>query len=101
MIFHALEHREPGDEGLEAIYRDEDQRIAEGVSCFVCGARLEFPFIRWAGSGGQANMHPECTLHMGVRLMRDVNEVEEIYGPMVTSPGRGVNPQWWRGTRQG
>ncbi len=45
MIFH-VEHREPGDEGLNTLYRDEDQRIAEGASCFVCGTPLGFPFIR-------------------------------------------------------
>ena len=93
MIFHMLEHREPGDEGLEAIYRDEDQRISEGASCFVCGAPLEFPFIRWAGPDAQVDMHPECALHMGVRLMRDVNEVEDTYGAMTAAPGSGSNPQ--------
>jgi hypothetical protein len=49
MIFHTIEHRKPGHEGLEAIYQQEDQHIAEGASCFVCGGPLGFPFIRWAG----------------------------------------------------
>lgn len=96
MIFHTFEHRKPGDEGLEAIYRDEDRRISEGASCFVCGALLGFPFIRWAGPDAQVDLHPECALHLGVRLMRDVNEVEDKYGPMTTSPGSGSNPQRWR-----
>jgi hypothetical protein len=30
MIFHTIEHRKPGHEGLEAIYQQEDQHIAEG-----------------------------------------------------------------------
>ncbi len=46
MIFHTIEHRKPGHEGLEAIYQQEDQHIAEGASCFVCGGPLGFPFIR-------------------------------------------------------
>src|SRR5215211_872791 len=41
MIFHTIEHRKPGHEGLEAIYQQEDQHIAEGASCFVCGGPLE------------------------------------------------------------
>ena len=40
MIFHAIGYRKPGDEGLEAIYQQEDQRIAEGASCFVRGGPL-------------------------------------------------------------
>lgn len=98
MIFHTVEHREPGDEGLDAIYRHEGQRIAEGAPCFVCGRTLEFPFIRWGGPEAQVDMHPECALHLGVRLMRDVNEVEDKYGPMTTTPGGGFDPQgrWGR-----
>jgi hypothetical protein len=45
MIFH-VEHRAPGDEGPNTLYGDEDQHIAEGASCFVCGTPLGFPFIR-------------------------------------------------------
>ncbi len=98
MIFHALEYREPDDEGLNTLYRDEDQRISEGASCFVCGTPLGFPFIRWAGPEAQVDMHPECVLHMGVRLMRDVNEVEDKYGPMTAAPGSGSDPQGRRRT---
>ena len=43
MIFHTIEHRKPGHEGLEAIYQQEDQHIAEGASCFVCGGPLGSP----------------------------------------------------------
>ena len=81
MIFHTIGHHKPGDEGLEAIYQQEDQRIAEGASCFVCGGPLRFPFIRWAGSDSQVDLNPECALHIGVRLMREVNEVDRC-GPM-------------------
>jgi len=93
MIFHTVGHREPGDEGLEAIHQQEEQRISEGASCFVCGGPLEFPFIRWAGPDSQVDLHPDCALHMGVRLMRDVNEVEDKYGPMTAPPGSGHDPQ--------
>ncbi|MDQ3922821.1 MAG: hypothetical protein M3309_02645, partial [Actinomycetota bacterium] len=93
MIFHTIGHREPGDEGLEAIHQQEEQRISEGASCFVCGGPLEFPFIRWAGPDSQVDLHPDCALHMGVRLMRDVNEVEDKYGPMTAPPGSGHDPQ--------
>ncbi len=82
MIFHTIEHRKPGHEGLEAIYQQEDQHIDEGASCFVCGGPLGFPFIRWAGSDSQVDLDPECALHIGVRLMREVNEVEDRCGPM-------------------
>jgi hypothetical protein len=44
MIFHA-EHREPGDEGPNTLYRDEDQRIAEGRRA-SWAVPLGFPFIR-------------------------------------------------------
>jgi hypothetical protein len=93
LIFHTAEHRGLSDEGLDEIYRQEEQRIAEGDSCFVCGAVLVFPFIRWAGPEAQVDMHPECVLHLGVRLMRDVNEVEDKYGPMTAAPGNGTDPQ--------
>ncbi len=82
MIFHTIEHRKPGHEGLEAIYQQEDQHIAEGASCFVCGGPLGFPFIRWAGFDSQVDLNLECALHIGVRLMREVNEVEDRCGPM-------------------
>jgi hypothetical protein len=82
MIFHTLEHRKPGHEGLEAIYQQEDQHIAEGASCFVCGGPLGFPFIRWAGFDSQVDLNLKCALHIGVRLMREVNEVEDRCGPM-------------------
>src|SRR5215212_2438363 len=72
MIFHTIEHRKPGHEGLEAIYQQEDQHIAEGASCFVCGGPQGFPFIRWAGSYSQVDLNPECALRIGVRLMREV-----------------------------
>ena len=81
MIFHTIEHRKPGHEGLEASYQQEDQHIAEGASCFVCGGPLGFPFIRWAGSDSQVDLNPECALHIGVRLMREVNEIDRC-GPM-------------------
>jgi hypothetical protein len=77
MIFHTIEHRDTGHEGLEAIYQQEDQHIAEGASCFVCGGPLGFPFIRGAGSDSQVDLNPEYALHVGVRLMREVNEVED------------------------
>ena len=28
------------------------------------------------------DLNPECALHIGVRLMREVNEIEDRYGPM-------------------
>ncbi len=93
MIFPTIGHREPSDEGLVAIYQQEDQRIAEGASCFVCGGSLGFPFICWPGPDSQVDLHPECALHMGVRLMREVNEVEDKYGPMTAPPGSGHDPQ--------
>ena len=93
MIFHAIGYRKPGDEGLEAIYQQEDHRIAEGASCFVRGGPLGFPFIRWAGPDSQVELHPECALHMGVCLMREVNEVEDRYGPITAPPGSGHDPQ--------
>ncbi len=89
MIFHTIEHRKPGHEGLEAIYQQEDQRIAEGASCFVRGGPLGFPFIHWVGPDSQVDQHPECALHVGVCLMREVNQVENRYGPMTAPPGSG------------
>jgi hypothetical protein len=38
MIFHTIEHRKPGDARLEAIYQQEDQRIAAG-SVLLCARR--------------------------------------------------------------
>jgi len=93
MIFHTIGYREPGVEEFGAIYQQEDQRIAEGASCFVCGGPLGFPFIRWAGPDSQVDLHPECALHMGVCLMRSVNEVEDRYGPMTAPLGSGHDPQ--------
>ena len=49
MIFHTIEHRDTGHEGLEAIYQQEDQHIAEGASCFVCGGAPRVPFHPWGG----------------------------------------------------
>jgi len=55
MIFH-VEHRKPGDEGPNTLYWDEDQRIAEGASCFVCGTLWGSPSSasRARGAGGHA-----------------------------------------------
>jgi len=88
-MIHTIEHRKPGDARLEAIYQQEDQRIAAGASCFVRGGSLGFPFIRWAGPDSQVDLHPECALHVGVCLMREVNQVEDRYGPMTAPPGSG------------
>jgi hypothetical protein len=96
MIFHTIEYRKPGQEGLEAIYQQKDQHIAEGASCFVCSGPLVFPFIRWAGFDSQVDLNPECALHIGVRLMREVNEIEDRCGPMTPLPGSGHDPQGWR-----
>jgi hypothetical protein len=54
---------------------------------------IEFSFIRWAGPEAQVDTHPECALYMGVRWMRDVNEVEDKYGPMTAPTGSGNDPQ--------
>ena len=80
-MIHTIKHRKPGDARLEAIYQQEDQHIAEGASCFVCGGPLGFPCIRWAGSDSQVDLNLECALHIGVRLMREVNEIDRC-GPM-------------------
>ncbi len=67
--------------------------------------RVRYPFgvplHPLAGPEAQVDMHPECVLHMGVRLMRDVNEVEDKYGPMTAAPGSGSDPQGRRRTAQG
>jgi hypothetical protein len=59
---------------------DQSAYLRGGVVLRVRCA-LEFPFMRWVGQSARVDLHPECALHMGVRLMRDVNEVEYIYGP--------------------
>ena len=54
----------------------------------MCGGPLGFPFIRWAGFDSQVDLNPECALHIGVRLMREVNEVEDRCGPMTPPSGK-------------
>jgi hypothetical protein len=85
MLFDTLEHRVRGDEGLDYIYQGEAKLIEEGATCFVCHKPLDFPFIQWIGET-TVNMHPECTLHLCLRLMRDVHEAETKYGMMTTTP---------------
>ena len=48
----------------------------------MCGGPLGLPFIRGAGSDSQVDLNPEYALHIGVRLMREVNEVEDRCGLM-------------------
>ncbi len=92
MLFDTPEHRQRGDEGLDYIYEGEEKLIAEGATCFVCSTLLGFPFIQWRGET-TVNMHPECTLHLCVRLMRDVHEAETKYGLVTTTPDGRSNPQ--------
>jgi hypothetical protein len=85
MLFDTPEHRIRGDEGLDYIYQGEATLIEEGAACFVCHKPLDFPFIQWIGET-IVNMHPECTLHLCLRLMRDVHVTETKYGLMTTTP---------------
>jgi hypothetical protein len=89
MIFHTIEHRKPGDARLEAIYQQEDQRIAAG-SVLLCARRApRVPLHPLGGPDSQVDLHPECALHVRVCLMREVNQVEDRYGPMTAPPGSG------------
>jgi hypothetical protein len=63
----------------------EGEQLAEmfgGGACFHCREPVSTPFIHWnAGHEDRGGLvilafHPRCALHFGLRLMRDVHELD-------------------------
>ena len=44
--------------------------------CYYCGHSLTSPFIAWMGAGEAIALHPACTVELGIRLFRDVHQIE-------------------------
>ncbi len=49
---------------------------AEEETCFYCGNPTFDPAIVWSGFGGKIFLHPACCVELGIRVLRDVHELE-------------------------
>lgn len=50
--------------------------IPAGTPCFYCHQRLHGAVVMWWGEGADLYLHPECTVELSIRLLRDVHEIE-------------------------
>lgn len=76
MITHTTEHgRASGN---------DHRSIPAGSPCFYCHNRLNGTVVMWWGSSGDIYLHPECTVELAIRLLRDVHQIEHATHSHVT-----------------
>ncbi len=68
--------------------------IPAGTPCFYCHQRLQGTVVMWWGEGADLYLHPECTVELSIRLLRDVHEIERENQTNITGgPSSLLNPR--------
>lgn len=61
-----------------------DSDAGEDV-CFYCYRQLNAPVVMWMGSTSNIYLHPACVVELGIRLFRDVHQIECATNSYVTA----------------
>ena len=66
----------------EYFYERDLERIQGDEGCTFCADKLHVPAVFWTPVGGEdMYFHPECAKSLARRgLLRDVEEIRELYG---------------------
>lgn len=84
-------------------HEDEVYKSVIGSDCFYCSGPVYPPGVYWVGSGGELLLHAPCVMELGLRLGRDVLEVEKrtrqyfAPGEVHTLRTRLVASEMWEG----
>lgn len=86
MITHTTDQGTGGESNRRA--------IPAGTPCFYCHQRLQGSVVMWWGEGADLYLHPECTVELSIRLLRDVHEIERNTQTNITGgPSSLLNPR--------